>query len=84
MTGTCKWFDSKKGFGFIACDDKSDDVFVHHSAIQSKGFKMLNEGDRVEFGIVPGNKGKGPKASNVNIIGAAPRREPRFPEHVRD
>lgn len=80
MTGTTKWFDAKKGFGFLTCDDKSDDVFVHHSSIQAKGFKLLSEGDRVQFDIIPGQAGKGPKATNVVIIGHAEpqRREPRF------
>lgn len=69
MTGTVKWFDGKKGFGFIVCDDKSPDVFAHYSAIAGKGFKLLNEGDRVEFNVIAGDKG--PKAANVVVIGAA-------------
>lgn len=49
MTGTVKWFNAEKGFGFIQNDDGSDDVFVHFSAIQSEGYKSLNEGQRVSF-----------------------------------
>jgi CspA family cold shock protein len=62
-TGTVKWFNETKGFGFITPEDNSKDCFVHHSAIQGEGFKTLNEGDRVEFDIVQG--AKGPAAENV-------------------
>lgn len=68
-TGTVKWFNDSKGFGFIALEDGSKDVFVHHTAIQSGGeFKTLSEGDRVEFDVVQGEKG--PAAENVTRIEA--------------
>lgn len=56
-TGTVKWFNDAKGFGFIARDQGEDDVFVHFSAIQADGFRSLHEGDRVEFSVTQGNKG---------------------------
>ncbi|WP_188207838.1 cold shock domain-containing protein [Alkalibacillus aidingensis] len=62
MTGTVKWFNSEKGFGFIERQD-GDDVFVHFSAIQAEGFKTLEEGQTVEFEIVEGDRG--PQAANV-------------------
>ncbi|BBE29938.1 cold-shock protein [Tepiditoga spiralis] len=62
MKGTVKWFDAKKGFGFITSDDGKD-VFVHFSAITMDGFKTLEENQKVEFDVVDGEKG--PQASNV-------------------
>ena len=62
-TGTVKWFNESKGFGFIAPDDGSDDVFVHFSSIQSDGFKTLAEGQKVSFEVGQGQKG--PQAQNV-------------------
>lgn len=66
MKGTVKWFNAKKGFGFIS-DEKGNDVFVHFSALQMDGFKVLDEGEEVEFDVVNGEKG--PQASNVVKIG---------------
>jgi cold shock protein len=62
-TGTVKWFNPDKGFGFITRDNGEKDVFVHHSAIQGGGFRTLNDGERVEFEVVQGQKG--PAAENV-------------------
>ena len=61
--GTVKWFNEKKGFGFITSDG-GDDVFVHHTSINQQGFRTLEEGQRVTFEIVSGPKG--PQASNVS------------------
>ena len=64
-TGTVKWFDNAKGFGFIARED-GDDVFVHHTAIQGDGYKTLDEGQKVEFEVTKGPKGD--QASNVTKV----------------
>ncbi|MFH2139949.1 MAG: cold-shock protein [Sideroxydans sp. RIFOXYB12_FULL_59_6] len=62
-TGTVKWFNDSKGFGFITPSNGGDDLFAHFSAIQSSGFKTLTEGQAVEFDIVAGPKGQ--QASNI-------------------
>jgi CspA family cold shock protein len=56
-TGTVKWFNSSKGFGFISPDDGGDDLFVHHSDIQTEGYASLDEGQKVEFEVGQGRKG---------------------------
>jgi len=66
-TGTVKWFNDAKGFGFITPEGGQKDCFVHHSAIQGNGFRTLAEGERVEFDIVQG--AKGPAAENVVKLG---------------
>ena len=65
-TGTVKWFNDQKGFGFITPENGSKDCFVHHSSIQGSGFKSLADGDRVEFDMV--EEAKGPKAMNVTRV----------------
>jgi CspA family cold shock protein len=64
-TGTVKWFNESKGFGFIAQDSGGDDVFVHFSSIKGSGFKTLTEGQKVSFDVEQG--AKGPKATNVVV-----------------
>ena len=66
-TGTVKWFNGEKGYGFITPESGAD-LFVHYSEIQSSGFRTLNEGDKVEFEITDGKKGK--QASAVKVINA--------------
>ncbi len=66
MKGTVKWFDPKKGYGFITKED-GEDIFVHWSAIEMDGFKTLEQGQSVEFEVVDGRKG--PQASNVKVLG---------------
>ena len=65
-TGTVKWFNSDKGFGFVAPDGGGADVFVHHSAIATSGYRELTEGQKVEFEITQGQKG--PQAANVRPL----------------
>ena len=64
-TGTVKFFNAEKGFGFIS-REQGDDVFVHYSNIQSSGYKSLDEGQKVEFDVAPGRKGE--EAQNVRVI----------------
>ena len=66
ITGVVKWFNNEKGYGFATPDDGSKDVFVHYSAIQSDGYRSLNEGERIEFSVEMGDKG--PKAVEVTKI----------------
>lgn len=65
-TGTVKWFNAEKGYGFIAQDDGSADVFVHHSAIEMQGFRELQDGQKVQFDITQGQKG--PQAEHVRVL----------------
>lgn len=64
-TGTVKWFNAKKRYGFIS-DENGDDIFVHFSALNMSGFKVLEEGDKVEFEVIEGEKG--PQAANVTKL----------------
>ncbi|WP_439677304.1 cold-shock protein [Embleya sp. MST-111070] len=64
-TGTVKWFNAEKGFGFIQADDGGPDVFAHYSAIQSQGFRELTEGQKVSYDSVQGQKG--PQAENITV-----------------
>lgn len=65
VTGTVKWFNSEKGYGFLSVDGTDRDVFVHHTAINMDGFRVLEQDQRVEFEIVDGPKG--PQAGNVKV-----------------
>ena len=67
-TGTVKWFNADKGYGFISPDDGSADLFVHHSAILGDGYKSLAESAKVQF--EPGQGDKGPQATNVALVSA--------------
>jgi len=66
-TGTVKWFNDSKGYGFITPDDGGEDLFAHFSAITMSGFKSLKEGQKVSFEVSNGNKGK-KQASNIQVI----------------
>ena len=65
VTGTVKWFNSEKGYGFLSVDGTDRDVFVHHTAINMEGFRVLEQDQRVQFEIVDGPKG--PQAGNVTL-----------------
>ena len=65
-TGKVKWFNDKKGYGFITDDDSKKDVFAHHSVIEGEGYKTLKEGDEVEFEITQAPKG--PQATGVRVL----------------
>ena len=64
--GTVKWFDVKKGFGFIQASDGGKDIFVHYTAIESAGFKTLRDGDRVEYDLIDSDRG--PQAQHVRFL----------------
>ncbi len=65
-TGKVKWFNKDKGFGFITMDGTNEDIFVHYSAINIRGFKTLEEGQNVSFDIVEGDRGQ--QAANVTVM----------------
>ncbi|MDO8351655.1 MAG: cold-shock protein [Gallionella sp.] len=65
-TGTVKWFNDEKGFGFIAPDDGGDDLFAHFSAININGFKSLKEGQKISFEVAQGPKGR--QAANIQVV----------------
>jgi len=65
-TGTVKWFNESKGYGFITQGDGGEDLFVHHSAVQVGGFRSLQEGQRVSYDVIEGPKGK--QAGNVQLL----------------
>jgi CspA family cold shock protein len=67
MTGTVKFFNGERGYGFIKPDDGGRDVFVHITAVERAGLKGLNEGQKISFEVEPDKKGKGPKAVNLVI-----------------
>ena len=67
MTGTVKFFNTERGYGFIKPDDGGRDVFVHVTAVERAGLKSLTEGQRISFDVEPDKKGKGPKAVNLVV-----------------
>ena len=67
QTGTVKFFNADKGFGFITPDSGGGDIFVHASALERSGLRSLNDGDKVSFDTEPDNRGKGPKAVNIQM-----------------
>ncbi|MCB8840837.1 MULTISPECIES: cold-shock protein [unclassified Aurantimonas] len=67
QTGTVKFFNADKGFGFITPDSGGSDIFVHASALERSGLRSLNDGDKVSFDTEPDNRGKGPKAVNIQM-----------------
>jgi cold shock protein len=67
--GVVKFFNGERGYGFIKPDDGGRDVFVHITAVESAGLKVLNEGQRIDFDVEPDKKGKGPKAVNLVVTG---------------
>jgi len=69
MTGTVKFFNGERGYGFIKPDDGGRDVFVHITAVERAGLKALTEGQRITFDVEPDKKGKGPKAVNLVVTG---------------
>jgi CspA family cold shock protein len=79
-TGTVKWFNDAKGFGFITPDEGGEDVFAHFSAIATSGFRSLKEGQKVQFDIVQGPKGK--QASNITPIAYTARLNPKAPDSL--
>ena len=80
--GTVKWFNAEKGFGFATPDGGGPDVFVHYSAIQTSGYRSLDEGQRISFDIEQGQKG--PQAANVNPgLISRPAADPASPGHRR-
>ena len=66
--GSVKWFNDKKGYGFITRDSNRKDIFVHFSAIQANGHKSLREGERVEFQVIDDERGRGEKAVEVHVL----------------
>ena len=69
MSGTVKFFNAERGYGFIKPDDGARDVFVHITAVEQAGMKTLTEGQHIQFDVEPDKKGKGPKAVNLVVTG---------------